>query len=229
MSNERDFGTEFLRGAQSVGLHAVRIPDQGPALRFTTVKPYDLCLASTGGLFHAVELKQTKRLSWPISGLQPHQEAHLKDAVRVGAQAWVIINVRARLSERQAKRWGCEVVNRTFALSVEQVRKARAEDAFTGLALEWLHANAIELPQLALRSPEGIRLAAWDPRPMLGQSSDECPEPALEVPPCPPGPIAEAVQPPSPPEPRRAPSRPSRCDRALSLFAPLDPPLGESA
>lgn len=228
--NERDFTTAFLRGCRSVGFHGVRIPDAGKADRFTTVKPYDLVIATPPGRYHAVELKLvTKGASWPIRALQPHQEAALLDAERVGAPGWVIVGWNVRLSERERERQGRDVVSGAWAARIRQVVQARVEDARTNLPLPWFVQNAIELPRLALRGEDGSRLAAYDPRPLVAcveTGAPALPPPSSPGSAAPPGPSPEPKDP-TPPARAESPSlppsrpKPSRCDRSLSLFRPL--------
>lgn len=166
---ERIFQQEFTRGAEHAGFHPVPIPDPGKSDRFGVKKVYDLGLLRDG-TYAAVELKEVagKNYSWRLAHLQPHQEANLAHAMSKGGLGLVVVNFAIRLSARNAKRWGCETIQRAFGTTLTRIRNCRTVDCLSTLDLDWWIEFAVELPAIhGLKTDEGNPLRAWDPSPLF--------------------------------------------------------------
>jgi penicillin-binding protein-related factor A (putative recombinase) len=165
---EKDFQSELNRGLRSANWWVYKIPDSPASKfggvagsRFTAAKPFD-CVALADGQFHALELKQVSAgLSFPLKGLQDHQEDALLAVEARGGAGWLVVNFRVRLSETQKRKRGVEKLDLAYAARIHQVVSARVDEARTGLPLDWWQQHAVELP----RQRSGGVLS-WDPTPL---------------------------------------------------------------
>ena len=170
---ERQFQTCLQDGALYHGIHVTPIPDGGQSARFSAPRVYDLVL-TWDGIGHHIELKKVsgKKGTWPISGLQSHQEAGLLSAARCGAMAWVGVFWQVQLGKKaqKTKRWaGQESHEGCYFVQIHQVIEQRDEQFQTGLTLDWFVDNGVFVPEIfehGVTTPEGRPLRLWDPRPI---------------------------------------------------------------
>lgn len=147
---EKDFQTELGRGLTAAGFY-YKIVDQPVSqmvkARFTEAKPFD-CWWIVKGIPVGLELKQVRGLSLNAGDrghLRPHQEEQLLRLVDHGGLGLVVVNFQHKLPEKKAKKLGYSVVDRAFAVSIQQVVAARTELASDTLPLEWMARAGVEL------------------------------------------------------------------------------------
>ncbi|MCB1711961.1 MAG: hypothetical protein KDH96_05645, partial [Candidatus Riesia sp.] len=153
-SLEKDFMAEIQRTVDYQGItHFERIPDL-PWLQkragFQFKKPYD-CYWLRSGKFHAIELKAVRGgLSWSFRKLEDHQEIRLKEVVKEGGEGWIWINFRGELSAAAKKKYGVEVLNRSFAVTIDQLLDCRVLKGMEKFTVDWCIDHAVELPMICL-------------------------------------------------------------------------------
>lgn len=196
--NERVFSSEFTRGLDHLSIgEGYKIPDAPPAMPCfkchtpprtgagSRARPYDhywfvdaaaLGRPTLGRLFFALELKQSLTLEWRYSRLQEHQRATLLRVERTcgtGGLGVVVVNFRRALSEAEKKRLRETRVrfNEVHAVRIRALiegRKASGQD----IPIEWFREHGIRLPRLeGVTDADGGSVIAWDPRPLLGVTS----------------------------------------------------------
>lgn len=161
---EKDFQTELGRGLTAAGFY-YKIADQPVSQmvksRFTEAKPFD-CWWIVQGIPVGLELKQIRGLSLNAGDrghIRPHQEEQLLRLVDHGGLGLVVVNFQHKLPEKKAKRLGVSVIDRAFAVSIQQVVTARTELASDTLPLDWMARAGVELD---LAKEDGKRLWRTD-------------------------------------------------------------------
>lgn len=147
---EKDFQTELGRGLNAAGFY-YKIADQPVSQmvksRFTEAKPFD-CWWILQGVPVGLELKQVRGLSLNAGDrghLRPHQEEQLLRLGDHGGLGLVVVNFQHKLPEKKAKKLGFAIIDRAFAVSIQQVVTARTELATDTLPLEWMARAGVEL------------------------------------------------------------------------------------
>ena len=151
-----------------------RIPDipwmilRNGGTAFQFLRPYDFYWFKDG-LFHAIELKQCKTLSWNFKFLRDHQEAKLISVHNEkNGLGWVLINFRLQFSKRASKKYGAESIDRTFGVTIEQIEELKIIHCVDKISLDWILENGVEVKKIILplehKKPH-LRIA-WDLMPL---------------------------------------------------------------
>lgn len=173
---ERDFQNEVTASVIPLGnnlgkpCHFFKIPDfpysrtkevaEDKKIAFLPRKGYD-CFLVVDGKHYALELKLAKKMAIPFKALDEVQEYHLLACEAAGGSAYVVVNFRSILGEKEAKKRNASTVNKTFAIPIHWWVGLRTTIGRESLPLERLEADGLELPRLP---GHGIR---WDLRPLL--------------------------------------------------------------
>lgn len=109
-----------------------------------TEKPYDMGILYKGK-YVAIELKnENKYLSFNLSAIEAHQIKYLKEAVKCGGLAFVLVRFKKGLSASEKKRLAKKdnYVDKTYALGIQWIGKQKE----TSLSIEFIQEECLEIP-----------------------------------------------------------------------------------